>query len=112
MQQKRGLFGWQIDSAKRPLAEAQALRYNQFLVIWSVTLLYQQQAGFLTERSSPTAAFPGKMPSDRRRTRHGCGFPYHSDEIVRDLHPLPFYPLRRAKHGQRHLLFSIQLGAV
>ena len=40
--------------------------------------------------------------------------PYHSDEIVRDLHPLPFYPfqsagrLSRPANNERHLLFYIQ----
>ena len=40
--------------------------------------------------------------------------PYHSDEIVRDLHPLPFYPFQSARrlsrpaNNERHLLFYIQ----
>ena len=44
----------------------------------------------------------------------GGRLPYHSDEIVRDLHPLPFYPfqsagrLRRPANNERHLLFYIQ----
>ena len=39
---------------------------------------------------------------------------YHSDEIVRDLHPLPFYPFQsagrfsRPANNERHLLFYIQ----
>ena len=44
----------------------------------------------------------------------GGRLPYHSDEIVRDLHPLPFYPfqsagrLNRPANNERHLLFYIQ----
>ena len=44
----------------------------------------------------------------------GGRLPYHSDEIVRDLHPLPFYPfqsagrLSRPANNERHLLFYIQ----
>ena len=41
--------------------------------------------------------------------RQGSGLPYHSDEIARDSHPLPFYPPGRGRSpGGRHLLFSIQ----
>lgn len=44
----------------------------------------------------------------------GGRLPYHSDEIVRDLHPLPFYPFQSAgrlshpANNERHLLFYIQ----
>lgn len=39
----------------------------------------------------------------------GGRLPYHSDEIARDSHPLPFYPPGRGRSpGGRHLLFSIQ----
>ena len=60
-------------------------------------LPYQQQAGFLTFSSSSAAAFPrDKALSDRRAdARPGRRLPFHSDEIVRDLHPLPFYPFLR-----------------
>ena len=38
--------------------QIQAFWYNQFLVIWSMTPPYQQQAGFLTQSSTSAAAFP------------------------------------------------------
>ena len=72
-------------------------------------LLYQQRAGFLTQGSSSAAAFPEAKLPVTGAVRQGSGLPYHSDEIVRDLHPLPFYPPgQRRIFGGRHLLFSIQ----
>ena len=52
----------QNGNTKGPVLLTGSLRYNQFLVIWGVCPRTQQQAGFLAERSMPTAAFPGKHP--------------------------------------------------
>ena len=61
-------------------------------MIRSLALLYQQRAGFLTESSSSAAAFPEAKLPVTGDVRQGSGLPYHSDEIARDSHPLPFYP--------------------
>ena len=52
----------QNGNAKDPVLLTGALRYNQFLVIWGVCPRTRQRAGFLAERSTPTAAFPDKLP--------------------------------------------------
>lgn len=60
------------------------LRYNQLLVIWK-KFPYQYPAGFLTYRSSYTAAFP----VTQWHISHTL--PAYSDEIVQDSHLFPFY---------------------
>ena len=80
----------QNGNTKDPVLLTGSLRYNQFLVIWGVCPRTRQQAGFLAERSAPAAAFPKQRFSGRCQKHPGRGLPYHSDEIVRDLHPLPF----------------------
>ena len=59
---KNEAFCMQNGNTKGPVLLTGSLRYNQFLVIWGVCPRTRQQAGFLAERSTPTAAFPGKHP--------------------------------------------------
>ena len=104
---KKGPFRPANGMTKRPL------RFRAFLVQpiprdLELSLPYQQQAGFLTESSPPAAAFPEAKPPVTGAERQGSGLPYHSDEIVRDLHPLPFYPSRRAKAAEGTCCFSVQ----
>ena len=49
----------------------------------------RRPAGFLAEGSAKPAAFPSGCPV---AFKDGL-LPRHSDEIARDLHPFPFYPL-------------------
>ena len=61
------------------------------------------------QRITAAAAFPEAKPPVTGAERQGSGLPYHSDEIARDSHPLPFYPPGWGRSpGGRHLLFSIQ----
>lgn len=67
-------------------------------MVWSLTLLY------LTLRQVSWLKDPHTQPPSQSETSdvNGCPLPYHSDEIVRDSHPLPFYPPASGKALWRH----------
>ena len=84
-----------------------AFWYNQFLVVRSGALLYQQQAGFLTERSPPSIPFPEQCSSGR------CAQHPDADSLItvtRSCGICTRFPftLPTAQSGRRHLLFSVQ----
>ena len=94
----------QNGNAKDPVLLTGALRYNQFLVIWGIAPVPGSgQVSWLKDQRPPP---PSRVNTQWPMQKHPGGrLPYHSDEIVRDLRPFPFYPFLCAKRGiKRHLL--------
>ena len=93
--QRRNSFAYRTVSQRIPPFFNRYLRYNQFLVVRSLTPVPDsRQVSWLKDPYLPLSS--QAMPSDAFCSR----LPYHSDEIVQDFHLLPFYLLLGAAQHQ------------